>query len=165
MKHMSKHAVVEHVVSHHSPHHRTDSPAIPIRISLIWALHASPARPPVFCDIVTLVLWWTTQPATGIQKNVPDCQYFVTRCSFIEYILLSFLADQTVLSGASKDNFSALSGLKITGLKFHFSMWLHRKKKMLQAATWKTFLTFFLCVSQIYLSFLYSPLLSLLFTK
>ncbi|XP_068170646.1 zinc finger protein 362a isoform X2 [Antennarius striatus] len=35
MKHMPKHTMVEHVVSHHSPQHRTDSPAIPIRISLI----------------------------------------------------------------------------------------------------------------------------------
>ncbi|KAF7659165.1 hypothetical protein LDENG_00002270 [Lucifuga dentata] len=35
MKHMSKHTLVEHVVVHHSPQHRTDSPAIPIRISLI----------------------------------------------------------------------------------------------------------------------------------
>ncbi|XP_035652277.1 zinc finger protein 362a [Oncorhynchus keta] len=34
MKHMSKHTVVEHLVSHHSPQ-RTDSPSIPIRISLI----------------------------------------------------------------------------------------------------------------------------------
>lgn len=36
MKHMSKHTVVEHLVSHHSPQ-RTESPSIPIRISLIWA--------------------------------------------------------------------------------------------------------------------------------
>uniref|UniRef100_A0A3P9LER9 Zinc finger protein 362a n=1 Tax=Oryzias latipes TaxID=8090 RepID=A0A3P9LER9_ORYLA len=35
MKHMSKHGMVEHVMSHHSPLHRTDSPSIPIRISLI----------------------------------------------------------------------------------------------------------------------------------
>ncbi|XP_059185071.1 zinc finger protein 362a isoform X3 [Centropristis striata] len=35
MKHMSKHTMVEHVVSHHSPQHRTESPTIPIRISLI----------------------------------------------------------------------------------------------------------------------------------
>ncbi|CAB1353415.1 unnamed protein product, partial [Coregonus sp. 'balchen'] len=34
MKHMSKHTVVEHLVSHHSPQ-RTESPNIPIRISLI----------------------------------------------------------------------------------------------------------------------------------
>ncbi|XP_056589893.1 zinc finger protein 362b isoform X1 [Triplophysa dalaica] len=34
MKHMSKHTVVEHLVSHHSPQ-RTESPGIPIRISLI----------------------------------------------------------------------------------------------------------------------------------
>ncbi|KAJ8388975.1 hypothetical protein AAFF_G00125360 [Aldrovandia affinis] len=34
MKHMSKHTVVEHLVSHHSPQ-RTESPTIPIRISLI----------------------------------------------------------------------------------------------------------------------------------
>uniref|UniRef100_A0A3B1J1U7 Zinc finger protein 362a n=1 Tax=Astyanax mexicanus TaxID=7994 RepID=A0A3B1J1U7_ASTMX len=34
MKHMSKHTVVEHLVSQHSPP-RTDSPSIPIRISLI----------------------------------------------------------------------------------------------------------------------------------
>ncbi|XP_055773480.1 zinc finger protein 362-like isoform X2 [Salvelinus fontinalis] len=34
MKHMSKHMVVEHLVSHHSPQ-RTESPNIPIRISLI----------------------------------------------------------------------------------------------------------------------------------
>lgn len=40
MKHMSKHTVVEHLVSHHSPQ-RTESPSIPIRISLIWA---SPSR-------------------------------------------------------------------------------------------------------------------------
>lgn len=36
MKHMSKHTVVEHLVSHQSPQ-RTESPSIPIRISLIWA--------------------------------------------------------------------------------------------------------------------------------
>lgn len=36
MKHMSKHTVVEHLVSHHSPQ-RTESPGIPIRISLIWS--------------------------------------------------------------------------------------------------------------------------------
>lgn len=164
MKHMSKHAVVEHVVSHHSPHHRTDSPAIPIRISLIWALHASPA----LLFSVTSSLWSSDEPHSpllGSKKNVPDCQYFVTRCSFIEYILLSFLADQTVLSGASKDDFSALSGLKITGLKFHFSMWLHRKKNAPGSYMENLFNLFFLCVSQIYLSFLYSPLLSLLFTK
>nr|XP_054586026.1 zinc finger protein 362a isoform X5 [Nothobranchius furzeri] len=35
MKHMSKHVMVEHVVSHHSPPHRTDSPNIPLRISFI----------------------------------------------------------------------------------------------------------------------------------
>eukprot|EP00064_Thunnus_orientalis_P006083 superscaffoldBa00000619_g6097 len=35
MKHMSKHTLVEHMVSHHSPQHRTESPSIPIRISLI----------------------------------------------------------------------------------------------------------------------------------
>uniref|UniRef100_H2LGH8 Zinc finger protein 362a n=1 Tax=Oryzias latipes TaxID=8090 RepID=H2LGH8_ORYLA len=35
MKHMSKHGMVEHVMSHHSPLHRTDSPSIPIRISII----------------------------------------------------------------------------------------------------------------------------------
>lgn len=35
MKHMSKHTMVEHVMSHHSPQHRTESPSIPIRISLI----------------------------------------------------------------------------------------------------------------------------------
>ncbi|KAG2459428.1 zinc finger protein 362-like isoform X2 [Polypterus senegalus] len=34
MKHMSKHTVVEHLVNHHSPQ-RTESPNIPIRISLI----------------------------------------------------------------------------------------------------------------------------------
>ena len=34
MKHMSKHTVVEHLVSHQSPQ-RTESPNIPIRISLI----------------------------------------------------------------------------------------------------------------------------------
>uniref|UniRef100_A0A8C9HH06 Zinc finger protein 362 n=1 Tax=Piliocolobus tephrosceles TaxID=591936 RepID=A0A8C9HH06_9PRIM len=34
MKHMSKHTVVEHLVSHHSPQ-RTESPGIPVRISLI----------------------------------------------------------------------------------------------------------------------------------
>lgn len=34
MKHMSKHTVVEHLVSQHSPQ-RTDSPGIPVRISLI----------------------------------------------------------------------------------------------------------------------------------
>ncbi|XP_077407400.1 zinc finger protein 362b isoform X2 [Vanacampus margaritifer] len=34
MKHMSKHTVVEHLVSHQSPQ-RTESPTIPIRISLI----------------------------------------------------------------------------------------------------------------------------------
>ncbi|TRY96664.1 hypothetical protein DNTS_024272 [Danionella cerebrum] len=34
MKHMSKHTVVEHLVNHHSPQ-RTESPSIPIRISLI----------------------------------------------------------------------------------------------------------------------------------
>ncbi|XP_063064542.1 zinc finger protein 362b isoform X2 [Engraulis encrasicolus] len=34
MKHMSKHTVVEHLVGHHSPQ-RTESPNIPIRISLI----------------------------------------------------------------------------------------------------------------------------------
>lgn len=37
MKHMSKHTVVEHLVTNHSPQ-RSDSPGIPIRISLIWAL-------------------------------------------------------------------------------------------------------------------------------
>ncbi|XP_072465784.1 zinc finger protein 362 isoform X4 [Notamacropus eugenii] len=34
MKHMSKHTVVEHLVTHHSPQ-RTESPGIPVRISLI----------------------------------------------------------------------------------------------------------------------------------
>ncbi|XP_029630495.1 zinc finger protein 362 isoform X3 [Salmo trutta] len=34
MKHMSKHTVVEHLVSHHSPQ-RTESPNVPIQISLI----------------------------------------------------------------------------------------------------------------------------------
>lgn len=36
MKHMSKHTMVEHLVCHRSPVHGTDSPAIPLRISLIW---------------------------------------------------------------------------------------------------------------------------------
>lgn len=36
MKHMSKHTVVEHLVTHQSPQ-RTESPSIPIRISLIWS--------------------------------------------------------------------------------------------------------------------------------
>ena len=36
MKHMSKHTVVEHLVNQqHSPQQRTESPVIPIRISLI----------------------------------------------------------------------------------------------------------------------------------
>ncbi|XP_033940084.1 zinc finger protein 362a isoform X3 [Pseudochaenichthys georgianus] len=35
IKHMSKHTMVDHVVSHQSPQHRTESPSIPIRISLI----------------------------------------------------------------------------------------------------------------------------------
>ncbi|XP_028303189.1 zinc finger protein 362a isoform X2 [Gouania willdenowi] len=35
MKHMSKHRLVDHVVSHQSQHYRTESPSIPIRISLI----------------------------------------------------------------------------------------------------------------------------------
>nr|XP_020453633.1 zinc finger protein 362-like isoform X1 [Monopterus albus] len=35
MKHVVKHSVVEHVVSHHSPQHRTESPTLPIGISLI----------------------------------------------------------------------------------------------------------------------------------
>ncbi len=44
----------------------------------------------------------------------------VQRCSFNEYVLLSSLADQIVLSGTSKDDFSALSGLEMTGLKISF---------------------------------------------
>lgn len=39
---------------------------------------------------------------------------------FDEKILLTLLADQIVLSGTSKDDFSALSGLEETGLKFLF---------------------------------------------
>lgn len=35
MKHMSKHTMVEHLVCHRSPVHGTDSPTIPLRISLI----------------------------------------------------------------------------------------------------------------------------------
>lgn len=45
MKHMSKHTMVEHLISHHSPQHRTESPAIPIRISLIWVSSAPPPSP------------------------------------------------------------------------------------------------------------------------
>lgn len=44
IKHMSKHTMVEHMVSHHSPQHRTESPTIPIRISLIWVLLPSHQR-------------------------------------------------------------------------------------------------------------------------
>lgn len=83
---------------------------------------------------------------------MPDCQYFVKRCSFDEHILPSFLADQIVLSGTSKDDFSALSGLNFYRPKISFSMWLHRRKVLLQAATWKkSFWTF--CAPRINLSF------------
>lgn len=51
------------------------------------------------------------------------------RCSFNEYILLSFLADQIVLSGTSKDDFSALSGLEMTGLKNIFFVCVTSQKK------------------------------------
>lgn len=44
MKHMSKHTVVEHLVTHQSPQ-RTESPSIPIRISLIWVPRPSTGRP------------------------------------------------------------------------------------------------------------------------
>lgn len=55
--------------------------------------------------------------------------YLVKRYAFNEYILLSFLADQIVLSGTSKDDFSALSGLEMTGLKISFSIVTSQKNK------------------------------------
>lgn len=67
IKHMSKHTMVEHMVSHHSPQHRTESPTIPIRISLIW-IH--PHHPPseTFPVMTALPL---TDPLLG-SRYVPD---------------------------------------------------------------------------------------------
>lgn len=54
-------------------------------------------------------------------KNVPDCTRILWRGALLTSISsFPFLADQTVLSGTSKDDFSALSGLEMTGLKFLF---------------------------------------------
>lgn len=78
MKHMSKHTMVQHMISHHSPQHRTESPTIPIRISLIWA-------PPTHhrCSLWYLHtsdgLWWILLTRS---ENVPDCTRLVRRCSF-----------------------------------------------------------------------------------
>lgn len=41
--------------------------------------------------------------------------------------------------GTSKDDFSALSDIEMTGLKNSFFYVTSQKKKLLQAATWKTF--------------------------
>lgn len=91
----------------------------------------------VSCDICALLT--DSEPTDGFQKCARLYKYLVKRCSLDERILLSFLADQIVLSGTSKDDFSALSGLEMTGRKMSFSVWLHRKKKLLWAATWKIF--------------------------
>lgn len=88
-------------------------------------LISCPSIRDVSCDICALLMDF--EPINGIQKCARLYKYLVKRCSFIEYILLSFLADQIVLSGTSKDDFSALSGLEMTGLKMSFSIWLHRK--------------------------------------
>lgn len=115
MKHLAKHTVVEHVVSHHSPHHRTQSPSLPIHISLIWAQHPSRRFP---------VIFGCSSEGQWTHDWVPNmCQIvLVSREEGLsdEKILLTFLADQIVLSGTSKDDFSALSGLEETGLKFLF---------------------------------------------
>lgn len=127
MKHMSKHTMVEHVLSHHSPQHRTESPTIPIRISLIWDPPRLQSEMSVSCDFCAPLM--DIEPLNRFQKCARLYKYLVKRCSFNEYILLFFHADQIVLSGTSKDDFSALSGLEMIGLKMSFSMWLHRKKK------------------------------------
>lgn len=59
-----------------------------------------------------------------------------------ELFLLFLVADQTVLSGTPKDDFSALSGLETTGLCTLFCTRLHRKKKLRQLA-WKSVIFFF----------------------
>lgn len=114
MKHMSKHAVVEHVVSHHSPSHRTDSPSIPIRISLIWAWQiCSPDGP--------------YNPEIGSKKHA---SIFRRGAPLMSESHFPFLADQIVLTGTSKDHFSALSGLRLNRpKKMSFSMWLDKKEK------------------------------------
>lgn len=60
-----------------------------------------------------------------------------------ELFLLFLVADQTVLSGTPKDDFSALLGLETTGLCTSFCTRLHRKKKLRQL-TWKSVIFFYI---------------------
>lgn len=91
MKHMSKHTVVEHLVSHQSPQ-RTESPSIPIRISLIWAPRPLSSRsdsestfrwssrgpaPTAIYIRLTLALWQLTYSKHSMLDSVSGLPPFV----------------------------------------------------------------------------------------
>lgn len=121
MKHMSKHTVVEHLVSHHSPQ-RTESPSIPIRISLIWALRpdthgGTPCKvtPPLkrnqsqilaFICLFVYPMW--------VSKM---CQTVFVPYQEVDFFFLSSIWCGWIMFGTSKDDFTALSGLIVLAKK------------------------------------------------
>lgn len=101
MKHMSKHTMVEHLISHHSPQHRTESPTIPIRISLIWVFQLAPPLQRRFLFICARPEDF--EPVDGFGK-VPDC----TSILWKDALWTNTLTFQRLLTGTSKDDITAL---------------------------------------------------------
>lgn len=99
MKHMSKHTMVEHLISHHSPQHRTESPTIPIRISLIWVLPPAPSLQRLFICAQPEDF----EPIDGFGK-VPDCTNILRK----DDLLTNTLTFQLLLTWTSKDDITAL---------------------------------------------------------
>lgn len=99
MKHMSKHTMVEHLISHHSPQHRTESPTIPIRISLIWVSPPAPSLQRLFICAQPEDF----EPTDGFGK-VPDCTSVLRK----DALLTNTLTFQLLLTWTSKDDITAL---------------------------------------------------------
>lgn len=99
MKHMSKHTMVEHLISHHSPQHRTESPTIPIRISLIWVFPPAPSLQRLFICAQPEDF----EPIDGFGK-VPDCTSILRK----DDLLSNTLTFQLLLTWTSKDDITAL---------------------------------------------------------
>lgn len=133
IKHMSKHTMVEHMVSHHSPQHRTESPTIPIRISLIW-IHLP--RPSETFPVITAHP--LMDPSMG-SRYVPDRSVISWRgAPLMSLSSFHFLLTKQYYRGHPKMISQHFQAYKWQAKKTSFSMWCHIKKKG-RAATWKIF--------------------------
>lgn len=138
MKHMSKHTMVEHLISHHSPQHRTESPTIPIRISLIWVSPPAPSLQRLFICAQPEDF----EPIDGFGK-VPDCTSILRK----DALLTNTLTFQLLLTWTSKDDITALldgnmpqkSPVPPPPPTYPPALWLHRRKKCSGQLHWKFF--------------------------